>query len=209
MSKGAYAKSARWYDLVIEPLVTTLRMTGLTLFPPAAGLSVLDIGCGTGTHLSIYRQAGCRVYGIDLSPAMLAVAQSKLAEEAGLCLGDGSRMPFTGESFDLITAMLAFHEMPALTRYPIISEARRVMKKDGRFLVIDYRPGPVRFPAGWLYRAVITGVEFLAGGEHFSNYRTFMSNAGLVPLLDRSGLVVDGQKIVGGGAIGLYLLRPS
>jgi demethylmenaquinone methyltransferase/2-methoxy-6-polyprenyl-1,4-benzoquinol methylase len=181
----------------------------LTLFPPAAGLSVLDIGCGTGTHLGIYRQAECRVYGIDLSPAMLNVAQAKLAGQAGLCLGDGSRMPFTSESFDLITAMLAFHEMPALLRYPVISVAKRVMKKNGRFLVIDYHPGPIRFPAGWLYKAVIASIEFLAGGEHYANYRGFLANGGLAPLLTGSGLVVDNQKVVGGGTIGLYLLRPS
>lgn len=209
MSKRAYAKSARWYDLIIEPLVKTLRTTGLTLFPPAAGMSVLDIGCGTGTHLGIYRQAGCRVYGIDLSPAMLEIAQAKLAGQAGLCLGDGSRMPFTGESFDLITAMLAFHEMPALLRHPITSEAKRVMKKNGRFLVIDYRPGPIRFPAGWLYKTVIAGIEFLAGGEHYANYRGFLANRGLAPLLTGSGLAIDRQKAVGGGTIGLYLLRPS
>jgi ubiquinone/menaquinone biosynthesis C-methylase UbiE len=209
MSKRAYAKSANWYDLVIEPLVRTLRTTGLTLFPPAAGMSVLDIGCGTGTHLGIYQQAGCRVYGIDLSPAMLNVAQAKLAGQAGLCLGDGSRMPFTGESFDLITAMLAFHEMPALLRHPVISEAKRVMKKNGRFLVIDYHPGPIRFPAGWLYKTVIASIEFLAGGEHYANYRGFLANGGLAPLLTGSSLVVDDQKVVGGGTIGLYLLRPS
>ncbi|MFL7793692.1 MAG: class I SAM-dependent methyltransferase [Anaerolineae bacterium] len=209
MSKGAYTKSARWYDLVIEPLVKTLRTTGLTLFPPAAGMSVLDIGCGTGTHLGIYRQAGCNVYGIDLSPAMLKVAQAKLAGQAGLGQGDGSRMPIADESFDLITAMFALHAMPASPRRQIISEAKRVMRKDGRFLVIDYHPGPVCFPEGWLYKGVIASIEFLASGEHYANYRGFMSNGGLVPLLAGSGLVIDSQKIVGGGTIGLYLLHPS
>ena len=209
MSRRAYARSAKWYDLVIEPLVKTLRTTGLGLFPPVAGMSVLDIGCGTGTHLGIYRQAGCRVYGIDLSPAMLNVARSKLTGQAGLCLGDGSRMPFADESFDLITAMFALHAMPPSPRRQIISEAKRGMRHDGRFLVIDYHPGPLRFPAGWFYKSVIAGIEFLAGGEHFANYRGFIANGGLAFLLTGSSLVVDRHKIVGGGTIGLYLLRTS
>ncbi|MBN1976511.1 MAG: class I SAM-dependent methyltransferase [Anaerolineae bacterium] len=209
MSKRAYARSAKWYDLVIEPLVKTLRTTGLGLFPPVAGMSVLDIGCGTGTHLGIYRQAGCRVYGIDLSPAMLNAAQVKLARQAGLCLGDGARMPCASESFDLTTAMLALHAMPPSLRRQIISEAKRVMRKDGRFLVIDYHPGPLRFPEGWLYKSVIASIEFLASGEHYASYRGFMTNGGLTSLLAGSGLVVDRQKVVGGGTIGLYLLRAS
>jgi ubiquinone/menaquinone biosynthesis C-methylase UbiE len=140
---------------------------------------------------------------------MLSVAQAKLTGRAGLCLGDGSRLPFPDESLDLITAMLALHEMPASLRSPIVSEAKRVMKKNGRFLVIDYHPGPIRFPEGWFHKAFITCIEFLAGGEHFGNYRTFISNDGLVPLLAGNGLAVDAQKIVGGGTIGLYLLRAS
>jgi ubiquinone/menaquinone biosynthesis C-methylase UbiE len=207
MSKKAYTKSARWYDTFIEPLVRTLRMAGLMLFRPRKGMSVLDVGCGTGTHLGIYQKVGCRVYGIDLSPTMLGVARAKLAGHAGLGLGDGSRMPFPDGSFDLVTAMLLFHEMPPSLRSPVIEEAGRVVKKDGRVMVIDYHPGPVRSPEGLLFKSVITSIEFLAGREHFRNYRHFMAGGGLTPLLGKNGLLVEKQKVVGGGTVGLYLLR--
>jgi hypothetical protein len=36
-----------------------------------------------------------------------------------------------------------------------------------------------------------------------------LANRGLAPLLTGSGMVIDNQKVVGGGTIGLYLLRPS
>ncbi|MFN2270426.1 MAG: class I SAM-dependent methyltransferase [Anaerolineae bacterium] len=209
MSQKANKNSATWYDALIEPLVKTLRKIGLALAPPRKGLSVLDVGCGTGTHLDIYQRAGCRVFGLDLSPEMLNAAQAKLIGRAGLYLGDASRMPFPDESMDLITTMFTLHTMPALLRSPVIGEARRVMKKNGRFLVIDYHPGPVRFPVGWLYKTVIASIEFLAGGEHYANYRGFLANRGLAPLLTGSGMVIDNQKVVGGGTIGLYLLRPS
>jgi ubiquinone/menaquinone biosynthesis C-methylase UbiE len=204
MSKGACTKSARWYDIFIEPLIKTLRTTSLATFPPRAGLSVLDMGCGTGSHLSLYRKTGCKTFGIDLSPAMLNVARKKLGN---LVQGDASRMPFPDESFDLVTATLMFHEMPAALRSPVMGEAKRVVKKDGRFLVTDYHPGPARFPVGWFTKALITCIESLASGDHSRNYRSFMGNAGLAPLIAENGLLIDKQEIVGGGTIGLYLLR--
>jgi demethylmenaquinone methyltransferase/2-methoxy-6-polyprenyl-1,4-benzoquinol methylase len=211
MGKGAYTKSARWYDTFIEPLVRALRTVGLAMFPPRRGMTVLDIGCGTGSHLSLYQKAGCNTFGIDLSPAMLDVARKKLdtTAQAALTLGDASRMPFPDESFDLVTAMLMFHEMPAALRSPVMNEAMRVVKKSGRFLVTDYHPGPVRFPAGWFTKALIASIESLAGREHFCNYRDFMANTGLAPLLAANGLLIDKQKIVDEGTIGLYLLRPK
>jgi ubiquinone/menaquinone biosynthesis C-methylase UbiE len=118
-------------------------------------------------------------------------------------------MPFPNESFDLVTAMLMFHEMPAALRAPVLAQARRVTKRSGRLLIIDYYRGPVRFPEGRLSKTVITLIENLAGGDHARNYQSFMANRGLEPLLAKSGLLVDEKKIVGGGTMGLYLLRPD
>jgi ubiquinone/menaquinone biosynthesis C-methylase UbiE len=205
MSKRSYIKSAQWYDLVIEPLVRRLRIISLGVFPPRRGMAVLDMGCGTGTHLNLYRKAGCRVFGLDLSSAMLNVAQEKIEN---LVLGDASRMPFPDGSFDLVTAMLVFHEMPASLRLPVLRDAKRVVKRDGRLLIIDYHPGPVHHPEGWLHKTVITTIENLVGLEHSSNYRSFMANGGLAPLIDQNGLLVDKTRVVGGGTMGLYLLQP-
>jgi ubiquinone/menaquinone biosynthesis C-methylase UbiE len=211
MRRVSYTKSARWYDVFIEPLIRTLRTTSLAMFPPRRGMSVLDIGCGTGSHLGLYQKAGCKTFGIDLSPAMLNVAWKKLGAtaSAALTLGDASRMPFPDESFDLVTATLMFHEMPAVLRSPVMGEAKRVVKKHGRFLVTDYHPGPTCFPAGWFTKALITCIESLASEDHSQNYRGFMANAGLAPLIVENDLLVDKRKIVGGGTIGLYLLHPK
>jgi ubiquinone/menaquinone biosynthesis C-methylase UbiE len=211
MGKSAYTKSARWYDILIEPLIRTLRTIGLAMFPPRAGLSVFDIGCGTGSHLSLYQKAGCKTFGIDLSPAMLNAARRKLTAtaQAALIQGDASRMPFPDESFDLATATLTFHEMPAALRALVVGEAKRVLKRDGRLLVTDYHPGPIRFPEGWFAKTLITIIEALATEDHTRNYRDFMAHGGLAPLIADNDLLVDEHKIVGGGTIGLYLLRQS
>jgi ubiquinone/menaquinone biosynthesis C-methylase UbiE len=192
------------YDPVIEPLVRSLRMAGIALFPPRKGISVLDVGCGTGMHLSLYKKVGCKTFGIDLSPAMLSVARGRLER---LTLGDGSRMPYSDQSFDLVTAMLMFHEMDPALRAPVLSDAKRITKESGRLLIIDYHPGPVARLEGWVHKAVITTMENLAGRAHSRNYRNFMASGGLSPLIAQIGLLVDKKRIVGGGTMGLYLLR--
>jgi len=52
---------------------------------PKAGERVLDAGCGTGAALARLRAtADCRVYGIDRSDAMVAVARRRLGPDATL-----------------------------------------------------------------------------------------------------------------------------
>ena len=207
MISDPYSKKAIWYDTLVEPFVKDLRVMGMKMFPPYKGMCVLDIGCGTGTHLAIYQKIGCTVVGIDSSPAMLEVARAKLTERAALHLGEASNMPFLHESFDLVLAMFLLHETPARIRSSVMKEVRRVTKRSGRVLAIDYHPRRASFPMGWLYKMVILFMEILAGRRHFKNYRDFLAEGGLEPLISKLGLGIDRKKITGGGTVGLYLLR--
>jgi demethylmenaquinone methyltransferase/2-methoxy-6-polyprenyl-1,4-benzoquinol methylase len=170
-------------------------------------MRVLDVGCGTGSNLKLYQQAGCDVYGIDMSPSMLQVARQKLGDRANLHLGDASDMPYDDGTFDLITASLTLHEMPGVVRTGVINEIIRTLKNDGRILLIDFHPGPIRFPKGWVSKSIITITEIAAGREHFKNYRDFIARKGLPPLCAAHGLIVDKEKIVTGGNLALFLLR--
>lgn len=201
-----YRNIAARYDHLIEPLNRGLRALGLRLFPPAKGMSVLDIGCGTGTHPSLYREAGCNVFGIDQSPSMLSKARERLGAEAGLVLGDAARMPWPEKRFDLVLAMAALHEMPVDMRRAVINEAMRVLKRDGRILFIDFHPGPLQPWKGWMMKGLITIIENLAGREHFRNYRHFIANDGLPGLIAEHRLSIEERKIVSGGNVGLFLL---
>ncbi len=70
-NQDAYRHVARWYDRIFGGMNAGLRGIGLKMFPPREGMEVLDVGCGTGIQLAGYQHAGCRVTGIDTSPAML------------------------------------------------------------------------------------------------------------------------------------------
>ena len=174
---------------------------------PQAGHHVLEVGCGTGTNLKLYQQAGCRIAGIDLSPSMIEVARSKLDREADLRIGNAAEMPFPDATFDLSFAMLTLHEMPAEIRNTVIEEMIRIVKPDGSLLLMDFHPGPIAFPKGWVSKAIILCFEIAGGREHFRNYRNFIANKGLPPLLKRTTLSIEKEKIINGGNMALFLAR--
>ena len=209
MAKDPYRKFAAQYDRFVGPFTNALRHIGIKMHPPKPGTKVLEVGCGTGTNLMLYHRAGCSVYGIDLSPSMLEIAHTKLGEGADLQLGDASNMPYQNNFFDLVIAMFALHEMPREIRPLVMREMIRVTKQQGRVLIIDFHPGRIRFPKGWLYRAVILFIERVAGRKHFSNYRDFLSQKGLPRLIETQKLIVDRQKIVSAGNIAFFLIKPK
>jgi ubiquinone/menaquinone biosynthesis C-methylase UbiE len=207
MMKDAYQKYAARYDIFVEPFNIALRRIGLKMFPPKEGMLVLDVGCGTGSSLRLYYDAGCRAFGIDISPSMLAAAFNKLGRRADLRIGDASQMPYADGIFDLVVAMLILHEMPGEIRPLVMRETVRILKREGRILLIDYHTGRLGFPVGWFYRTVILFFEIAAGRKHFTNYRDFMAKNGLCKLIESQSLAIERKKIVTGGNIGLYLLR--
>ncbi len=98
----------------------------LSVAAPRAGERLLDVGCGTGEHLRMFRERGCEVTGLDASPFMLARAREKLGNRAELYEGRAEDLPFSDNEFDhvvLITA-LEFIADPARA----VSEAIRVCR---------------------------------------------------------------------------------
>jgi ubiquinone/menaquinone biosynthesis C-methylase UbiE len=205
VGEDPYSKMAKWYDMFTEPLARKMRTKVVEAFTPREGISVLDIGCGTGTQLEIYQKAGCHITGVELSLSMLDVAKAKLGKCAHLCVADGAQLPFPNESFDVIVAFFIIHEMAESTRGKLMSEAKRVMKKNGRFLVIDYHVGPVPSWKGWALRRVTFIAENLAGGDHYRNFRHYMAKKGMLPLIADSGLLLEREVYFGGAGI-IYVL---
>jgi ubiquinone/menaquinone biosynthesis C-methylase UbiE len=206
MSRDHYQWMARLYDPVIGRLNRTLREIAMSMLPPCEGANVLDVGCGTGLHLELYGRSGCRVSGIDLSPAMLAIARKRLGEEADLRLADATEMPFDDEAFEVVLASLFLHELPPETRLAILEQMHRVLKPEGRMLITDFHPGPFKGFVGHRMNVAITIAERFAGREHFRNSRFFLANQGMIPIVNELGMTIEEMKVIAGGTLGLYLL---
>lgn len=73
--------------------------------------SVLDLGCGTGSHLHVLAAQGISAQGVDMSETMLALAEARRSEKAAnpaFSLGD-VRSVRLGRVFDAVTSL--FHVM--------------------------------------------------------------------------------------------------
>lgn len=205
--KDAYRRIAKRYDQIFESLNAGLYSVGMKMHPPSEEMDVLDVGCGTGTQLARYQKAGCKLFGIDTSPAMLDVAHAKLGEHVGLHLGDAAMMPYADNSFDLVVSTLVLHEMSPDLRSSALNEIKRVLKKEGRFLVIEFHRGTLKPFKGWLFKAIITISEIAAGRKHFKHYRHFMANKGLPALAANHSFTIEKQRVVSGGNMGIFVLR--
>lgn len=209
MNKDEYLNVASFYDSLFEPLNKGLRELGIRLLPPKQGMKVLDAGCGTGMHLQHYQKAGCELFGIDSSPAMLDVARQRLGENADLRIGDASQLPYEDHLFDLAICMLVLHEMDQKTRLSLLGELKRVVKSDGTLLLIDFYTGSATSIKGWIIKPLIFLTELAAGRRHFRNFRHFKSIGGLPRLIEQAQLIASTNKVVAGGGMIIYLAKPA
>lgn len=207
MKTDPYKYKARFYDLLVEPLTTILREILLQMVSSERGMQVMEVGCGTGLNLELCRKAGCDVYGIDLSSAMIALAAKRLKGQAVLHTGDAADIPYPANSFDRVLMMLTLHEMTPVNRFPVIKEALRVLKPDGLLMIVDYHPKPCHSLKGWSYNILIMFTELMAGRIHFLNYRNFIRNNGLLMLLKTDKLKIVQQKTIMDGNMAFYSLK--
>lgn len=104
--------------------------------------SVLDLGTGTGRILELLAPRASRAVGLDVSPAMLAIARNRL-DEAGLRhvqlrQGDAYALPGDLNRFDLVILHQVLHYLDDPAR--AVREAARALKPGGRLMIVDFAP---------------------------------------------------------------------
>ncbi|MDW5267599.1 MAG: methyltransferase domain-containing protein [Edaphobacter sp.] len=137
----------------------TRGILATTELADAAGLEpstrVLDLGCGIGGPARYLAATfGCRVTGVDLSPAFIDAA-SYLTERCGLSdlatfqVGNALDLPFEDAAFD--TVFLQHVAMNVDDRSALYAEVRRILMPGGRFAVHDLvlRVGDTVYPVPW------------------------------------------------------------
>ena len=96
---------AEVYDEQPNPLLSLEQRFLNRMLPDAAGLDVLDAGCGTGRwlqHLAVQHPAS--LIGVDSSAPMLQHASAKLGTAATLRLGSCLALPAQNATADLVLA---------------------------------------------------------------------------------------------------------
>lgn len=99
-----------------------------------------DLGCGTGVLLPALAPFVARVIGVDGSEVMLESAKARTRDLTNVELKRGAleALPLEDASLDAATLMLVLHHVP--TPAHAIAEAARVLKPNGRLLIVDMAP---------------------------------------------------------------------
>ena len=102
--------------------------------------ALLDLGTGTGRMLELAAPLAERAVGVDQSPAMLALARSRV-DQSGLHnvqlrQGDIYAPPVERDAYDLVIIHQVLHFLDDPAR--ALSEAARALRPGGRLIVVDF-----------------------------------------------------------------------
>ena len=135
------------------------------LVPRAKG-TVLEVGIGSGLNLPYYSHEVERLYGVDPSPQLLAMARSN-ARKAHLVVElvceSAERLPFADASFDCAIMTWTLCSIPHAGR--ALREVHRALKPGGELFFAEHGLAPDARVAAW-QRRLTPLWRPLAGGCH-------------------------------------------
>ena len=149
---------------------------------------MLDVGCGTGTLLTLVAEnpRAEMLVGLDYAAEMARRSTRKFqaGERAGklrIVRGDAERLPFPERSFDVVTCCNSFHHYPHQAE--AIRGFRRVLRPGGVLILIDgFRDNVI----GWVVFDV--AVALAEGHVHhcaWSEIKSMIEAAGFADLRQR------------------------
>lgn len=94
---------------------------------------VLEIGCGDGRITSLLSAHTKKLVAIDPDPELIGQARTEMPG-VDFRLAKGEDLPFSDNSFDLVLFTLSLHHQDSSAA---LGEATRVLKRDGRILVVE------------------------------------------------------------------------
>lgn len=145
-----------WYDKLVGEAGSDYHQNVIVpnaakMLNPKKGEVVLDIACGQGVFSRKLASYGADVTGIDSSPELVKLAQSrsKTSHNIKYSVANAKNLKmFEDRNFDAVSCILAIQNMDPLSQ--IIREIGRVLKIKGRLLIVMSHPC-FRIPrlSGW------------------------------------------------------------
>ena len=125
---------------------------------------LLDIGCGTGILLKLIAEYdnSVQLFGLDISPEMIKVAQTKLNNEIKFYIQSANKLPFSNNFFDYTTCVTSFHHYP--DQLNALKEMHRVLKPCGKMIVLD------PFKGGFVNNTIIKFLDLIFNEKDVAFY---------------------------------------
>ena len=131
--------------------------------PKTREFKVLDVAGGTGDIAFRILNAAPRAHAtvLDINGSMLDVGRdravkAKLDERCTFVEANAEMLPFADASFDAYTIAFGIRNVPQIA--VALKEARRVLKRGGRFLCLEFSevviPGLDKFYDAWSFNAI-------------------------------------------------------
>jgi phosphatidylethanolamine/phosphatidyl-N-methylethanolamine N-methyltransferase len=188
MVEQAYDRWAPVYDLVFGGVFSKGRRAAI-LATNKLGGRVLEVGVGTGISLPLYGP-NVRIFGTDISEAMLKKAKQRVAElrlknVEGLSVMDAEKLEFPDNSFDVVMAQYVVTAVP--NPEVALDEFARVLRPGGELIIltrVSADAGMRRFIEQKL-QPVVTRLGFRTAEFGWSRYTRWLSNAKGIELVER------------------------
>lgn len=114
-------------------------LAALERIVPLSGKRIADVGTGIGHYPMLLARRTARTYGIESDPDLLAAARERAGEahqpNIRIVEGDLRRLPLREGAVDVV---LTSQIEPDDSYRPAIAEALRVLRPNGRLIVIGY-----------------------------------------------------------------------
>ncbi|WP_394823335.1 class I SAM-dependent methyltransferase [Pendulispora albinea] len=125
------------YDTEENPLISLEEPEVRRHLGDVRGLSIADVGCGTGRHAVRLAGEGAKVTAFDFSQGMIARAKAKAPPGADFVVHDiTTALPLADGSVDRAISCLVVDHVPTSRLAPLFRELGRICKKDG-FIVVS------------------------------------------------------------------------
>jgi demethylmenaquinone methyltransferase/2-methoxy-6-polyprenyl-1,4-benzoquinol methylase len=193
------------YNILIDTLLQKMRQR--VSMHISYGSSVIDIACGTGAQVFQLAYKCRSITGIDISPPMIEYAEKKRIknnlQNLSFKITDATDLShFKDKEFDFSIMSLALHQFRSEDRILILKEAGRISEE---ILIADYsNPQPHD-----IYGLGIKIAERMAGKEHFTNFKSYLSSGGLTGISNETGLKTIHQEVFAKGVFVLGIFSKS
>ncbi len=197
------ANAASWSELRslhVDENSVEQAMRALVGHNPVGAL--VDLGTGTGRILELFGPQSKHLYGMDSSRDMLAIARASLErhglKNAELRQADVYTLPLADATADVVTIHQVLHFLDEPQK--ALFEARRILKPDGKLLVVDFAPH-----------------ELEELREHHAHRRLGISAEQMAGWFGRANLVLEKHDVLDppwlkdrkGLTVSIWLARPS